>query len=403
MSTPRDDIDFPRSQAILLATSAYTAGFGCAPMPAASNSLAAMRDVLQGPCGWPASRVQVFADKGTRDFVLQDIAALIHDTTDVLLFYYVGHGQLLAGNDLGLALTDSSEDPRMRLSTSLRLSQLRQEMELNCTARIKILILDCCSSGIATKYAQGAQNLAAQVHKAAELEGEGTYTWTACGHSQDTYFEPGLSGLTYFTKFLTETVRHGIRGEAAGLTVAALHRQVKARLRQTSLPNVPVTPEPTLLFHGPADAFVFARNLAPAGSAPPRRDLPPALALTVPRPADAEPAITDPIAQVNALQHVGEMLNGPIPPSRSVLADAERLALRVTRRSPRETMLGSIAEKLAAQDPAAARRVADLIKSWDKRKPVLQTIARVLATRDMRQAQELLAEIALLDDKESNR
>ncbi len=264
----RDDIDFPRSRAILLGTSVYTAGFGSTPMPAASNSLAAMRAALTGPCGWPGSRIEEFADKSNRDFVPQKLAPLIHETQDVLLFYYVGHGQLLVGNDLGLALTDTSEDPKLRLATSLRLSQLRLEMEHNCDARIRILILDCCCSGIATKYSQGPDNLAAQVHQAASLEGEGTYTWTACGHSQDTFFEPGRDGLTYFTKFLTETAHCGIGSSATpGLTVAALNREVKRRIQQASLPGVLVKPEPSLLFHGPADEFVFVRNAAPANLA----------------------------------------------------------------------------------------------------------------------------------------
>ena len=111
MTTRREDIDFPRSRAILVSTSAYSVGFGRVGMPAAANSLAAMRAALVGPCEWPGSRIHELADRSNRDGALQDIAALIHETSDVLIFYYVGHGQLLPGNDLGLALTDTSEDP----------------------------------------------------------------------------------------------------------------------------------------------------------------------------------------------------------------------------------------------------------------------------------------------------
>jgi Caspase domain len=260
---PRDDIDFPRSRAILIGTSRYTAGFGSARMPGAANSLAAMRATLAGPCGWPESRIKTFPDKGNRDAVLQQIAPLIHETSDVLLFYYVGHGQLLPGNDLGLALTDTSEDPRLRKSTSLRLGLLREEIG-DCDARIKIVILDCCCSGIANKSSQGPGDLAARVHHAAHLEEvEGAYTWTACGHSQDTFFEPGEDGLTYFTKFLAETARDGIAGRAAGLTLADFNQEVKRRLRQTDMPGVAIKPVPTFAYHGPKDAFVFARNAAP--------------------------------------------------------------------------------------------------------------------------------------------
>lgn len=262
MTLQRDDIDFGRSRAILLSTSRYDAGFGNQPMPAAANSLRSMRAVLQDSCGWPADRIVELVDQSTRDVVLQQIVPLIHEATEVLLLYYVGHGQLLQGNDLGLALTDTREEAKLRASTSLRLKDLRPEIEENCDAQVKLLILDCCCSGIATKYAQGPEDMAMKFGAAAELEGEGTYTWTACGHSQDTYFEPGDTGLTYFTRFLTETVQDGIPGKGQRLRVREIHDEIRRRFRETPLRGAPVKPEPTLSFRGKDDAFGFAPNAA---------------------------------------------------------------------------------------------------------------------------------------------
>ncbi|MFF4889805.1 caspase family protein [Micromonospora chersina] len=255
-------MDFSDSRAILIGTSAYRAGFGNVPMPAALNSLKAMQDVLVDVCGWPESRIEVFPDRAIVDGAFQEIAALIHETSGVLLIYYVGHGQLLADNDLGLALVDTSEHPRARLSTSLRLSQFRQELRYNSDASVKIVILDCCCSGVATKYAQGTSDLAEKVHLAAAIPGEGTYTWTACGHAQDTFFEPGEQGLTYFTKFLVETVRDGIAAKGAELTLADLHGEVERKLRAISTSDIVIKPEPTLLFKGKVGNFAFAPNVA---------------------------------------------------------------------------------------------------------------------------------------------
>src|SRR3954447_14769693 len=90
----RDDIDFEQSRAILLGTSKYTAGFeGRRPMPAALTSLAEMRRVLTGPCEWPDERITEYADERDSGNLLRKITALIGDVSDVLLFYYVGHGQ----------------------------------------------------------------------------------------------------------------------------------------------------------------------------------------------------------------------------------------------------------------------------------------------------------------------
>lgn len=275
-------IDFARSRAILVGTGTYTHGFGNEPMLAAANSMAAMHTALTWRCGWPASRITVFIDQSTRDGVPGRIADLVHETEDVLLFYYVGHGQLLIGNDLGLALTDTSEDHRKRLSTSLKLSELHRELEHNCDARIKILILDCCLSGIATKYAQGPGDLADLVHQSAMPVGNGTYVWTACGHSQETYFEPGPNGLTYFTRLLTATLNQGIEGAGRYLTIADLHQEVTRRLRRTTIPGAEITPEPTLRFTGSTDRF----HLAPNRAREPERGHAPAAAR--PEPADQD-------------------------------------------------------------------------------------------------------------------
>jgi hypothetical protein len=90
-------------------------------------------------------------DGGSHDPVRAEIAQAVHGVSDVLLFYYVGHGQLLhGGDDMGLALADISVMPHMRGPTSFLFHDLRQMLEAS-RARVKILILDCCFSGIAVR------------------------------------------------------------------------------------------------------------------------------------------------------------------------------------------------------------------------------------------------------------
>ena len=259
----RDDIDFGRSRAILVGTSQYTAGFeGRRPMPAALNSLREMRKVLTGPCGWPDQQVTALEDEHDSSKLLRIISTLVQGVDDVLLFYYAGHGLPLPENgryDLGLALTDTSEDPTQRALTSLRFRHLREQIDRACRARIRIFILDCCCSGIATKYAESSSHLTEYAESATPVRGAGTYILTACGHSQETYHEGGEEGLTYFTKFLAEAVREA-RGEPTpGATVAYLHDEVRRRLREADIPDVPV---PDLHYSGRPDQFLFVRGQA---------------------------------------------------------------------------------------------------------------------------------------------
>lgn len=251
-------IDFSRSRAILVGTSQYTAGL--AQMDAAANSLAEMQALLIGPlCGWPGSRVTPLLNSRTRDGVDQQIATLIHDTADVLLFYYVGHGQLLDGEDLGMALVDTHRDPGMRYTTSLRLSHLRHELKYRCRARVQVVILDCCFSGLATRNTQGT-DLAEQVRQVAKVEG--AYTLAASRASQKALHQDGRDGLTYFTKILTEVVHDGIPGAGPHLTLNDLHTEIAVRFRHLDLSEGYLRPEPTTLAVDTAEEFPLAHNTA---------------------------------------------------------------------------------------------------------------------------------------------
>ncbi|HEY0694324.1 MAG TPA: caspase family protein [Kribbella sp.] len=249
-------IDFARSRAILVGTGHYT--HGLPGMPQAINSLRAMRDLLVGPrCGWPEDRVTVFEDMVEGGGIERQTAALIHDVKDVLLFYYVGHGQLLDGEDLGMALVDTEHDPRMRSSTSWRFNDLHEELKYRCSARVKVVLLDCCFSGLATKYTQGV-GMADEVQVATRAQG--AYTLTASRASQKARHEQDEDGLTYFTRFFTEVVWEGIPGKGAELSLKDIHEQVAARFLRLDLPDGQIRPEPSTLVVDTAEQLAFARN-----------------------------------------------------------------------------------------------------------------------------------------------
>ncbi|WP_019927516.1 NHL repeat-containing protein [Nocardia sp. BMG111209] len=248
----------PTSHAILMGTSVYTAGFGSEPLPAAAGGLTAMRAALQGPGGWHPSQITEIRDRSSDHSVFREVVESIHGTTGVLIFYYVGHAQPLPGDDLGLAWTDTSDDSRRRLATSLSLNELREEMRHNCPARTIIVILDCDCSGIATRSPRNRP--AAPALQSAIPAGTGTYIWTACGHNEDAPRESTPDGLPYFTRFLVETVFDGIIDAAAYLTVTDIHRRIADRYSHIPLPVAPV---PRLEYRGtPPDTFAFTRNPA---------------------------------------------------------------------------------------------------------------------------------------------
>lgn len=337
-----NSIDFSRSRAILIGTAKYSQGLE--QMPAARNSLVAMRELLVGPlCGWPLNRVTLFEDKTTRDGLNQQIAELIHETTDVLLLYYVGHGQLLDGEHLGLALVDTHKEPKMRYSTSLRMTDLRTELKYGCNARVKLLILDCCFSGIDTKNTQGT-GLADQVQVATKVEG--AYTLTASRASQKAIYQDGGTGLTYFTKIFDEIVRDGIPGAGAELTLKDIHKEVAARFLRLELSDGQLRPEPSVLAIDTAEELAFARNVRAAQTA------------SVPLPSEPDvPLVQPPPAHLHGVklfERLRMLINAVSTPSTPTAFDVVLVAAGLL---PTEVV--QVVHRLTKLDPQEAQRLVD--------------------------------------------
>lgn len=262
----RDDIKFEVSRAILLGTSTFNADCpNLPPIPAALPSVHEMRELLADTCEWPRLRITSLPNE-RHGGLLPKITKLIEDVEDVLIFYYVGHGLPIPQDgryDLGLALTDTDDTLTRRSSTSLRLRDLREQME-GSNARVKILILDCCFAGIATRY--GGQ-IGGQGEDTGSGRSGGTYIWAACGHTQRTYFEEHKkNGLTYFTKFLAEAVRVAREQPPPGDDLAHLNDAVVHGLERVSeTAGFAVTPTPHVHHTGQPDDFRIVRS---RGTAP---------------------------------------------------------------------------------------------------------------------------------------
>lgn len=248
--------DLSRSRAVLIGTWDYT---HLPPIPAARHSLDRMRDLLTGDlCGWPADRVSVIANRPKPGDLHDDLIELFADTDggSVALFYYVGHGQPDDRDRLCLTLADSRTEARRRASTSLRFDDVREALR-GCDAGTKILILDCCFAGLATR----PQHTLSSGSMLDMTRGTGAYTMAASSAYLPAWFEtdPGLTRpQTYFTKYLADVVEGGIPGEPAELPVDRIYAEVADRLVRDG------RPEPTNTARHAAGRFVFARNVRPA-------------------------------------------------------------------------------------------------------------------------------------------
>jgi hypothetical protein len=232
-------------------------------IPAAEHSLTAMTELLTGPlCQWPADRVHTIANRRRPGDLHDELVELFADTADdaTAIFYFVGHGLTDSHSRLCLALGETRSQPSSRrASTSLPFGIVREALLEACRDGTRIVILDCCYSGLAVK-APGTLSPAGLLEM---TYGTGAYTMCASEAYEHAWYETDVADrpMTYFTKYLANVIHSGMPDQPAELTLD----QVFARTRDNLLRDR--KPEPTSTTRHDAGRFPFARNRTPSAPA----------------------------------------------------------------------------------------------------------------------------------------
>jgi len=249
MSEGPAGIDYARSRALLIGVAQYD-DEGFRPVPAAANSLTAMRAMLTDPTlgGWPEDRVSVHLNPrvtGAFTALLADLAA---SAEDALFFYFVGHGTLSIRSELCLTLSDT--DKRHADMTGLEYRKVKEVLGRS-PARLKAVVLDCCFSG------QAVESLSGDVIDS--MVAKGTTVITAADHDQAAHVVPAaeqVEACTSFTRHLLDIVEAGRPHGTETLTVQEVYPLLRNRLTEHGLP------EPNQRTTDTAGRFPLARNRA---------------------------------------------------------------------------------------------------------------------------------------------
>jgi Caspase domain/WD domain, G-beta repeat len=245
-------IDYSRSQAVLIGTSEYSE---LTPLPAAANSLDRMYRLLTGPlCGWPEDRVVTMHNQRVPADLPHQLVKLFAHTTDVALFYYVGHGQPDSRDRLCLSLVESSTESEYRGSTSLTFDAVRDAMRLSKAQR-RVVILDCCFSGLAFM----GDGVLGDTGVLERTHGTGAFTVAASGPYDTAWFEADTEipkPYTYFTKYFVDLVEGGIADGPPQISLDVLIDRVTENLAADG------KPEPSVRTRDSAKKLPFAQNAA---------------------------------------------------------------------------------------------------------------------------------------------
>ncbi|WP_438483865.1 caspase, EACC1-associated type [Streptomyces sp. S186] len=215
------------SRAVLIGVDAYE-DEGLHDLPAVANNIRELAKLLTGPDSWglhPDNCV-VLTNPESPGAVLDALHRAAAEAEDAVLVYFAGHGLLSVQADLYLALPHSHSG---RLYDAVAYDWLRHELVHECTARSRVVILDCCYSGRAL---QGY--MSAPVAMADQSVVEGTYVMTAAAETK-LALAPEGEEFTAFTGELLRVIADGVPHAPDPLDMHALyshiHRELTAKGR----------------------------------------------------------------------------------------------------------------------------------------------------------------------------
>ncbi|MGH3549670.1 MAG: caspase family protein [Pseudonocardiaceae bacterium] len=244
------------SRAILIGASSFT---GLPDLPAVNNNLADLASALTDPATGILLRdrcTTLLSPDSTAMFMTR-LRAVARQTEDFLLVYYAGHGVRDQLHEDRLYLAVRETDPDGPDGTAVLFASVRDAIE-DSPARAKVLILDCCYSGMAV----GAMSTGViDVH---EVAVGGTAVITSSPPNKISLSPPG-DRHTAFTGELITLLNRGLRIPGEPLTVLTAYRALQVALAKRQLPH------PKLKVTDTSSDIILRRILAPPPPPPAER------------------------------------------------------------------------------------------------------------------------------------
>ena len=283
--------DPEKTSTVLIGTSRYS---NLPDLPPVRTNLDDLLETLTDPrvCGLVRERCAVVADTAHLQRVFRTVSEHAAAAEDTLLVYFAGHGLIGDHGELFLALRDTDENELP--VTAFRYDVLR-DIVRDSPARNRVVILDCCFSGLAANPMAGKDNALPGM-----LDIAGTYVLTSTLANQISTAPEGEPHTT-FTGELLRLLTSGVPDGPELLTLNDIFIQLLTSAKAHGLPK------PNRRGTGTADLLALSRNLAWQAA-----------------PGDSPPVMPRPVARktVSRKQAFGVLAGA------GVLAAATTLAVR---------------------------------------------------------------------------
>jgi hypothetical protein len=242
------------SRAVLIGTSHFE---HLPALPAVRNNLTELSRSLTDPDSGilTAQNCSIVDSLDSTSRFVRRLSDVARQAEDFLLVYYSGHGLRHETRDLlYLAVQDTDRD--LPEGTAVRFDSVREIIE-NSPARTKLLILDCCYSGLALGVMSGG------TIESRDVQVGGTAVITSSPSNRTSHSPPG-DQFTAFTGEFISLLRNGSRIPGEPLTVDTAFRSLQAALARRHLP------EPKRKVTDTGGDVLLRRPTRPAPEPPPK-------------------------------------------------------------------------------------------------------------------------------------
>jgi WD40 repeat protein/energy-coupling factor transporter ATP-binding protein EcfA2 len=217
--------------ALLVATGTHAPDSALPPVPIVADAVRDLGQVLVERCGLPETNLRVLVDPDDPKQFGTELRLAATQASDVLFFFYVGHGLLSPGGELHFATRATSDlNEGLAAYEAMPHSAVRDVLTAHCRARLIVIILDCCFAGRA--WAPGGR-LSDAAFEIPYIRGE--YLLTSAARLEEA-FAPVGEPYPAFTGELLRLLRDGDPAGPRRLTIDHAYRYLSRALSARRLP-----------------------------------------------------------------------------------------------------------------------------------------------------------------------
>ncbi|KWW98593.1 putative WD-40 repeat protein [Carbonactinospora thermoautotrophica] len=220
----------PGTRVLLVGTGRHVHGSPLPNVPAVADTVRAVGQVLVERCGLAEAHRRMLVDPEDPLALGSALTEVAEQASDVLLFYYVGHGLVSPSGELHLATRATDHLTSGLAYKALPYSAVRDALTA-CRAESIIVVLDCCFSGLA--YG----SFGTVVADAFELTYvRGSYLLTSASGEEEA-LAPAGERYTAFSGELLRLLREGDPAGPRELTLDHVYRYLYRALSEHGFPQ----------------------------------------------------------------------------------------------------------------------------------------------------------------------